>query len=75
MDTYFHVNSNCIKCGRCVKSCLEQGRQYLTGRRDYEPNEYNSNLDYCPCHHCSGDFKHKPCQLVCYYNAIEIERW
>lgn len=76
MDTYFNTNFNCIKCARCVKACHEEGRGYLTGKRDISPNHYNSNSDYCPCHHCDeGDFNNKPCQLVCHYNAIEIERW
>lgn len=74
MDTYFSVNWNCVKCGRCVTACKNEGNNYLTGHRDVSPNEYNYGLDYVPCHHCEGDFHHKPCQLVCHYDAIEIER-
>lgn len=76
MDTYFHVSFDCVECGRCVKACHKDGKGYLTGRRDKSPDCDNYSMDYVPCHHCgTGDFKHKPCQLVCHYNAIEIERW
>lgn len=75
MDTYWYVNQNCVYCGRCVIACNEEGKGYLNGHRDIHPDEYCSGLDYVPCHHCgTGDFNHKPCQLVCHYNAIEIER-
>lgn len=76
MDTYFHTNWNCVRCGRCVKVCHEEGEGYLTGRRDKAPDCDNFGMDYVPCHHCGTDgFGNKPCQQVCHYNAIEIERW
>ena len=72
MDTYWHRNYNCIKCARCVKACQEQGQNFLTGRRDGYISETS---DYVPCHHCDGFMENKtPCQRVCHYNAIEIER-
>ena len=67
MDTYFSVNSNCVKCGRCVKACKEEGYRELEGGRDKMPETFNDNLY---CHHCS-----KPCKKVCHYDAIEITRW
>lgn len=76
MDTYWNTNFNCVKCGRCVKACHEDGEKYLTGKRDIPPDYYNSNIDYCPCHHCEGVWEgNAPCQRVCYYGAIEVERW
>ena len=73
MDTYFNVRSGCIKCGRCVKACLEKGQGFLEGGRDVGPQHYS---DYVPCHHCTDKFsKNAPCEEVCYYNAIEITRW
>ena len=73
MDTYFSTNWNCVKCGRCVTACKVHGERFLTGVRDNCPHE---SYDYVPCHHCGeGGFGEKPCQLVCHYNAIEIERW
>ena len=76
MDTYWSTNINCIKCGRCVKACNEEGEGYLKGHRDFRPDYGNCGLEYVPCHHCKGFRENKtPCQLVCHYNAIEIERW
>lgn len=72
MDTYFHTNGNCVRCGRCVVACHEHGKDFLYGGRDIGPRE---KYDYVPCHHCNGRFsKIPPCQEVCYYNAIEITR-
>ena len=72
MDTYWNTNCNCIKCARCVKACQEQGKNFLSGRRD---GYISGTSDYVPCHHCGDDgFGNKPCQKVCHYNAIEIER-
>lgn len=74
MDTYFHTNFNCIKCGRCVKACHENGQKFLDGGRDSGPRTYD--FDYVPCHHCEGVWQEEaPCQKVCFYDAIEIERW
>lgn len=74
MDTYWNTNCNCIKCGRCVKACREKGEDFLRGGRDVGPNHYHT--DYVPCHHCTDRFdKPAPCKEVCYYDAIEIERW
>lgn len=74
MDTYFDTNFNCVKCGRCVRACAEEGQQFLEGGRDVGPETYS--FDYVPCHHCPGVWKGEaPCQKVCYYDAIEIERW
>ena len=73
MDTYFRVNFNCVKCGRCVTACWEDGKQFLGGVRDDCPYPRS---DYVPCHHCTDKFSRvAPCQLVCHYNAISIERW
>ena len=73
MDTYWSTNCNCIKCARCVKACKEKGQNFLSGRRDGYISEKS---DYVPCHHCDGFREDKtPCQSVCHYNAIEIERW
>lgn len=67
MDTYFNCNSNCVKCGRCVKVCNEKGMFFLGGGRGVGPVEL---YDYVPCHHCESY-----CIGVCHYNAINIERW
>ncbi len=73
MDTYWHANWNCVKCGRCVTACKEKGEGFLTGGRDKRPT---GNWDYVPCHHCTGRFSvTAPCVEVCHYDAIEIERW
>ena len=73
MDTYFHTTWDCVKCGRCVTACNERGEHFLTGVRDDCPHQRS---DYVPCHHCNSKFsKVPPCQEVCHYNAIEIERW
>ena len=73
MDTYIYINCNCVRCGRCVIACSEQGEDFLVGRRDVEPR---GKYEYVPCHHCEGFWDKKtPCQKVCYYNAIELERW
>lgn len=74
MDTYFHSTFNCVKCGRCVKACKEEGQNFLEGGRDNGPQ--HCSIDYVPCHHCKGVWKNQaPCQKVCHYGAIEIERW
>ncbi len=73
MDTYFKTNEKCIQCGRCVQACAEKGEQFLGGYRDNCPHE---EYEYTPCHHCTNNFsKSAPCQDVCYYDAITIERW
>lgn len=73
MDTYFSTNSNCIECGRCVIACKEKGKDFLYGHRDDCPHR---KYDYVPCHCCERDEDNKhPCQVVCHYNAIKIERW
>lgn len=72
MDTYFYTNSNCVKCARCVKACMEKGEDFLTGNRDDCPH---NKYDFAPCHLCTDRFsKPAPCKEVCYYDAIEIER-
>ena len=73
MDTYFNTNGNCVRCGRCVKACNEEGEDFLYGGRDKSPR---GKYEYVPCHHCNDRFsKPAPCQEVCYYDAIKIERW
>ena len=73
MDSYFYTNGNCVQCGRCVKACQEKGESFLYGHRDDCPHEAS---DYVPCHHCTSRFtKPAPCQEVCHYGAIKIERW
>ncbi len=73
MDTYFHTNGSCMKCGRCVKACNEKGQGFLIGGRGRGAIE---SSDYVPCHHCDGVWEKKaPCQSVCHYGAISIERW
>lgn len=73
MDTYFKTNEKCIQCARCVQACAEKGEQFLGGYRDNCPHE---EYEYVPCHHCTDNFsKPAPCQEVCYYDAITIERW
>ena len=73
MDTYFYTDWNCVNCGRCVVACEEHGEGFLYGTRDDCPHK---SSDYVPCHHCGVDgFGKKPCQVVCHYDAIEIERW
>lgn len=73
MDTYFSTNLKCVKCGRCVKACQEQGKGFLSGVRDNCPHRVS---DYVPCHHCTNRFSiPAPCQKACYYDAIKIERW
>jgi len=74
MDTYFHTDWTCVKCGRCVKACKEEGQNFLEGGRDCGPQHYS--FDYVPCHHCAGVWQNEaPCQKACHYGAIEIERW
>lgn len=72
MDTYFSVDWNCVKCGRCVVACQEKGEKFLVGTRDDCPHQ---SSDYVPCHHCTSFSEPAPCQSVCHYGAIEIERW
>lgn len=72
MDTYFYVGFSCVQWGRCVKACRENSQDFLTGVRDDCPHQ---STDYVPCHHCEGFWNNKtPCQEVCHYNTIEIER-
>ena len=73
MDTYWNINGNCVQCGRCVKACREDGKDFLYGGRDESPG---GKYDYVPCHHCTDRFsKPAPCKEVCFYDAIKIERW
>lgn len=73
MDTYFNTNSKCVQCGRCIRACKEHGEDFLRGHRDDCPHE---KYEYVPCHHCTNRFSRPaPCQEVCHYNAIKIERW
>ena len=72
MDTYFNTNHHCVKCGRCVKACAKH-EGFLGGGKHIGPRKL---WDYVPCHHCPSDENHnKPCEVVCHYGAIEIERW
>lgn len=65
MDTYLKVDWNkCVKCGLCVEAC-SHGMIY--GGRNHSPSAAHDVL-YCNC--CD-----EPCKEVCYYNAIDWERW
>lgn len=73
MDTYWYCDSiKCVRCGRCVTACKNDGEDFLGGMRDERPYE---KYEYVPCHHCTSRFSSPaPCQVVCHYDAIEIER-
>lgn len=63
MDTYLKVDyDKCQKCGLCVEVC-----EALYGGRNKRPSAAYDNM---PCRGCD-----EPCKKVCYYNAIDWERW
>lgn len=65
MDTYVRIDyDKCQKCGLCVEAC-EYG--ILLGGRNQRPDCWSDNP---PCNCCSA-----PCKEVCYYNAIDWERY
>ena len=68
MDTYFNVDFNCKRCGRCVTACESDGEGVLWGGRGRTPDII---WDYVPCHHC----KSSACIKVCHYDAISISRY
>lgn len=66
MDTYWSRSGDCIKCGRCVTACENDGYGHLVGGRGHTPTTYDDNL--C-CHRCS-----QPCKTACHYGKIKITR-
>lgn len=53
-------------------TCNEDGEQFLGGVRDNCPYQ---KYDYVPCYHCTDGFsKPAPCQEVCFYHSIKIQR-
>ena len=71
MDTYWHTDFHCTKCGACIEACNLKGKQWLTifQTTDYDGYEevyIGGMCDYVPCHHCDGFWENKtPCQKVC----------
>ena len=64
MDTYLKVDySKCVRCGLCVEACGGA----ITGGRNHTPS---ASYDTMPCRGCD-----EPCKDVCYYGAIDWERW
>ena len=80
LDTYWHTDFHCTKCGACIEACNLKGKQWLTifQTTDYDGYEevyIGGMCDYVPCHHCDGFWENKtPCQKVCKNNAIKISR-
>lgn len=65
MDTYLKIDyDKCQKCGLCVDACKYGA---IGGGRNHMPS---SLTDVLPCRGCS-----EPCKEVCYYGAIDWERW
>ena len=63
MDTYVRISwDKCQKCGLCVEVC-----GILVGGRNQRPDCWSDNP---PCRGCS-----EPCKEVCYYGAIDWERY
>ena len=63
MDTYLRISyERCQKCGLCVEVC-----GYLEGGRNIGPSAGTDNM---PCRGCD-----EPCKEVCYYKAIDWERY
>ena len=65
MDTYIRIDwEKCQKCGLCIEAC-KYG--LLCGGKNHRPIPDNYNP---PCNVCD-----EPCKEVCYYGAIDWERW